>query len=532
MTPETLLSLLNATPGWAAQAAAADLDDTATLQILSEAAKVAGTTLAPMAARADETGCRVEQGRVRTPEGYGDAFRQMGADGWIASDLGSDLGGMDMPLALHAAASLPMEGAALPFMMLLGSTRAAAHCLAATAPDLAAEWCPKLASGEWAATICISEPDAGSDVGRIRTKAMPAGDGWTVSGTKCWISFGDHDMAERIGHLCLARTGAPEDGTRGLSLFLVADTLDDGTRNGIFVERIEEKLGLHGSPTCVLRFETAEASLIGTPGRGLPALFNMIELMRLQVGVQGAGVAATCATLARDYADDRRQGGRPDAAPVAIASHPDVRRQLWQMEARALIATALVVETAVTLGDAHAGNTEAAALSAFLLPLAKTFGGELGQANADAAIQVLGGAGYTREWPAERHFRDVRITTVYEGTTGMQAQDVLFRRLLKDGPAIRAALLARLDGGSVFPTLLARLDTLVERLSGATPAAQALAADAALRAAWEVVAAGLAERLRAALGQEDALDLWLFGAAARMGVAEASVDWALAVSDR
>ena len=532
MTPETLLSLLDATPGWAAQAAAADLDDTATLQILSEAAKFAQTALAPLAAHADTAGCRVEDGRVRTPDGYAHAFRQMGADGWIAADLDPDLGGMGLPLALHAAASLSMEGAALPFMMALGSTRAAAHCLAATAPELAAEWCPKLASGQWAATICISEPDAGSDVGRIRTKATAEGEGWTVSGTKCWISFGDHDMAERIGHLCLARTGAPEEGTRGLSLFLVADARQDGSRNGIFVERIEEKLGLHGSPTCVLRFESAEATLIGAPGRGLPALFNMIELMRLQVGVQGAGVAATCATLARDYAGDRRQGGRPDAAPVAIATHPDVRRQLWLMEARALIAAALVVETAVTLGQAQGGDPEAAALSAFLLPLAKTFGGEMGQANACAAIQVLGGAGYTREWPAERHFRDARITTIYEGTTGMQAQDVLFRRLLKDGATIRAALTARLEGDAVFPALLARLDTLVERLSGAEPQAQAFAADAALRAAWEVVAAGLAERLLGSLGPSAALDLWLSGAAARMGLAEAGVDWALTVSDR
>lgn len=514
MTPETLLSILKTTPGWSEQAAGADLDDTAILQVLSEADKYAQNALVPLAANADAQGCRIEAGRVITPDGYRDTFRQMGEDGWIAADLAADLGGMGLPLALHVAASLPMEGAALPFMMVLGSTRAAAHCLAAVAPDLAQEWCPKLAAGEWAATICISEPDAGSDVGRIRTKATPDGANWRISGTKCWISFGDHDMADRIGHLCLARTGAPEDGTRGLSLFLV----DGSPENGAHVERIEEKLGLHGSPTCVLRFDNAEATLLGEPGRGLPALFHMIERMRLQVGVQGAGVACASYALAKAYTQDRRQGGNPAQPPVAIAEHPDVQRQLLAMQARAQLLAALTLETAVLLDGKDP-------LAAFLLPLAKTFGGEGGQQNADTAIQLLGGAGYTREWPAERLYRDVRITTIYEGTTGMQAQDILFRRLLKD-PALLDTLRARY-ATPIATAMLDRLATLTASLSKAPPQAQSFAADAALRACWCAVAAGLAERLTGHTGADRALTLWLDQTPATMATQEAATEAAL-----
>ncbi|WP_323771255.1 acyl-CoA dehydrogenase family protein [Antarctobacter sp.] len=527
MTPELLAQILSRTPGWAAQSASAGLDDTAVTQILGETFKLAEETLAPLAARADAEGCRVDNGRVRTPEGYGEAYRALGDGGWLAADLPDDLGGLGLPLALHVAAALPLEGAALPFMMLPGSSRAAAFCLAANAPDLAAEWCPRLADGTWAATICISEPDAGSDVGRIRTKAKPQGDGWRISGTKCWISFGDQDMTDRIGHLLLARTGDAAEGTRGLSLFLVPNVTDDGVSNGIHVERIEEKLGLHGSPTCVLRFEDAAGTMIGAPGRGLPALFTMIERMRLQVGTQGAGVAASCARLARSYAQDRRQGGTPAAPAVPLTAHPDVDRQLLLMEARALLLAALVLETACTLDAAKAGSKQAAALAPVLLPLAKTFGGELGQDNASAAIQVLGGAGYTREWPAERHFRDVRITTIYEGTTGMQAQDLVLRRLLKDDRALDAFPGDAPDDLAV-PPLLARFADLIGRLKAADTTARLYGADGVLRAAWCVQSAVLAVRLQGMSAQTDrALDLWLSQCPAQMAQAEAGVDWAL-----
>lgn len=530
MTNALIFSLLEVTPGWAATAHAAGLAPGDVAAILEEAARFAAAELAPLAACADAEGCRVEGGRVRTPAGYRDAYARMGEAGWIAPDLGEALGGAGLPLELHVAASLHFEGAAMPFMMAAGASRAGAHLLAGLAPELAANWGPRLAAGTATATIAISEPDAGSDVGRIRTRATRAGEAWRIDGTKCWISFGDHDMAEDIAHLLLARTGAREEGTRGLSLFLVPSRTPSGAPNGITVERIEEKLGLHGSPTCVLRFEGAGATLLGEEGRGLPALFGMIELMRLQTGCQGAGVALASAALARRYADERRQGGDPAAPPVAIAEHPDVRRQLTALDAKAALLVALVLEAGVTLGAARAGDAEAARRAAFLLPLAKNFGGELGFAAASGAIQVLGGAGYTREWPAERHLRDARIITIYEGTTGMQAQDFLLRRLVRDGghglaaflAAARAELAAHPAGPAIATAadLLTRLETLSAEVATFGERRLLAAADGYLRAGWCAVSALLACRLTGAsapLGR-----FWLAAAPAQMAAAEAA----------
>ena len=515
--------ILETTPGWNAQAQAAGLDATDIAQMLQAAETLAQDRMAPLAAQADAQGCRLVDGRVVTPKGYKTLYRQMGADGWIAPDLPPRLGGLGLPLACHVATSLFFEGAAQPFMMAHGAARAAAHCLAQTAPDLAELWAPRLAAGDWCATICISEPDAGSDVGRIRTRAEADGPLWRLSGTKCWISFGDHDLTDRIGHLALARTGPPDEGTRGLSLFLVPDVQDDGTRNGITVERIEDKLGLHGSPTCVLRFDGAQAHLVGEAGRGLPLLFRMIELMRLQVGTQGAGFARDCARIARGYAQDRRQGGRPDAPPMPIVRHPDVDRQLVWLDARAVLLAALALDTAVTMEAGRAGDARAAARSALLLPLVKTFGGELGQANADGAIQVLGGAGYTRDWPVERHFRDARITTLYEGTTGMQAQDFVLRRLLRDPEAL-GLFCAPLAGSAA---LCDRFRALVQQIAQAPQPVQLRAADAVMRAGWCVLADALAQRLGFALPETaPAMALWQAHAPADMARAEASVAWA------
>src|SRR5690606_39234822 len=256
-----------------------------------------------------------------------EGFRQYAEAGWLGIDAPAEYGGQDIPLTLQAACGPLFDRGCMALMMAAGAARGAIHLLAATADAAtASEWGPKLVSGEWAATICISEPEAGSDIGRIRTRAALHDGGWFVTGQKIWISFGDHDMASRIGHCLLARTN-DQPGTRGLSLFLVPDHVD-GAPNGVTVERIEEKLGLHGSPTCAMRFRDARAVLLGEEGRGLSRLFAMIEPMRLHTGIQGLGLASAAADLAEDYASQRRQGGRPDQPPPPIASHPDIRRQL------------------------------------------------------------------------------------------------------------------------------------------------------------------------------------------------------------
>ncbi|MDO9486806.1 MAG: acyl-CoA dehydrogenase family protein, partial [Sphingomonadaceae bacterium] len=277
---------------------------------------------------------------------------------------------------------------------------------------------------------------AGSDVGRLRTVARARADGtWAITGEKMWISFGDHDLTPRIGHCLLARTD------RGLSLFLVPSHLPSGDgpeqRNAVVVRRLEEKLGLHGSPTCALGFEEATAWLIGVEGRGLQQLFVMITNMRLSAGVQGLGIAAGAADIAFAYAHERRQGGAPERPPVPIAEHVDIQRELIEMVARvetlrglgiaiAVHADLAAVETDAQLRDDHS------ALVQWLLPIFKTTGGEWGFDVASAAIQVLGGAGYKREWPVEQALRDARIATIYEGTSGIQALDLLHRRLWRD----------------------------------------------------------------------------------------------------
>ncbi|MFC7704414.1 acyl-CoA dehydrogenase family protein [Plastorhodobacter daqingensis] len=489
------LALLPLTPGWGALCARdPDLDLATAAAVLEEGARFAAGRIAPLNAPSDRIGCTLEGGRVRTPPGFADVYAEMGRDGWLGIDLPANLGGQGLPLVLHAAASVGFDGAAMAFMMASGSSRAAAHMLVQVAPDLAAEWVPRLAAGDWAATICISEPDAGSDVGRIRTRAERGPDGcWRVTGTKCWISFGDHDMAGRIGHCLLARTG-PGIGTRGLSLFLVADQLDDGRRNRISVTRLEEKMGLHGSPTCVMAFDSAEAILLGEEGRGLPQLFAMIERMRLQTACQGLGIAETALDIARAYAETRLQGGDPAAPPLPILRHVDVRRQLLAIAAPTEALRALILELA-TMDDP--------ALAGFLLPLAKNFGAETAFAAASGAMQVLGGAGYTREWPVEQLLRDSRVIAIYEGTTGMQAQDFLLRRLLRDRGAALAAFraralpeIARADPAarSTAETVIARFIALSERLL-ADDAGAERAADGYLRAGWHAVCAWMACRL-------------------------------------
>jgi alkylation response protein AidB-like acyl-CoA dehydrogenase len=359
--------------------------------------------------------------------------------------------------------------------MLAINARCATRLLARHGGEAIREtWMPWIAGGIGGATICISEPQAGSDVGRIRSRAEPCGEGrWVLSGEKCWISYGDHDLTERIGHFALARAlGAPA-GTRGLSLFLVPDTLPDGARNGVSIARLEEKLGLHGSPTCGLIFDRAMATLIGQEGRGLPTLFAMIVAMRLGVASQGAAVAQAASATAERYAGERGQGGDPAEPAVPITQHAEVRRLLLQMRARAEAARLIALQAAAWVDAEDAGDVDAAKRAALLLPVAKTFCAEAAFANADAAIQVLGGAGYVRDWPVERMLRDCRVFSIYEGTSAIQGMDLLLRRVLgKDGPGPLHDVLDRLAPSAALALAVRETaETLVGRRVRAQEAA-------------------------------------------------------------
>jgi len=433
--------------------------------VLEQAARFADTELEPLGAVLDREGVRLNEGRVRTSAVHKTAWQAFAEMGWLAMAVAEPMG-QGLPLPLVTACEELFNRASAAFYMLATPARSGAALLLETAPQSLCEtWVPRLLSGEWAATICISEPDAGSDVGRIRTRARQEDGRWLISGEKCWISFGDHDLASRIGHLMLARS-LDKAGARGLSLFLVPSTQEDGAPNGIAVRRVEEKLGLHGSPTCALGFEDSEGYLLGEEGRGLQHLFRMMLLMRLACGPQGSGVASAALSAAWGYAQDRRQGGVPERRAMPIAAHADVQRQLLAMAAKVELArglnliAAMVMELAGQSTDA-AEREEWMMLAQFLLPLVKDGSAWAAFEVSSEAVQVLGGAGYTREWPVERYLRDARVFPIFEGTTGIQALDLVHRRLWRDHGAGLAAFvaLARLDSENL-PQLAVALDRL------------------------------------------------------------------------
>lgn len=471
--------------------------------ILDASGRLADEVLAPLDPGADRQGCRIENGRVLTPPGYKAAWQAMAEGGWLGLDQPERFGGSALPVTLKSMTTTLFDRAGLAFGMACGATASACVLLAEHAPDEVAEdWIPALLSGSRAATICISEVDAGSDLGRMRSRATRDGDHWRITGAKQWISFGDHDLAPRIGHCLLARTSdAP--GTRGLSLFLVPSHLEDGSSNHVSLIGIEEKLGLHGSPTCALSFDGAKGILLGSPERGLPQLFSMITMMRLQVACQGLAAAARATQIAEAYAAERRQGGHPAEPPVPIDTHPDVRRQLGLMRYRTECLRTVILQLSACLDRAR-HDEEAAALAQFLLPLAKAIGSETGFDVANGAIQVLGGAGYTRDWPLEQTLRDVRVAAIYEGTTGMQALDFTERRLLRETAGYEA-FRKRANG-----PLATAFAALVSDVRNADPRNRQRAADAVLRAGWLVVIEWLSPRLPddARYCPEEAADLF------------------------
>jgi alkylation response protein AidB-like acyl-CoA dehydrogenase len=436
---------LELVPGFEAvrQALAQDVDvGPETLrEILGAAAKFAEDRLVAINRAGDLQGCRLENGRVLMPDGYKQAWKDLAANGWNAVDQPAEYGGQGLPSFLNAGCRELFDRACMAIGMLSGPTRAGTLLLLEFADEaLREEWIPKFVTGEWSATICISEADAGSDVGRIRTRAVQDDEGdWRVTGEKMWTSFGDNDLVDRIGHLLLARTPDAPPGTSGLSLFLVPNKVRAAsgawTSNGVHPRRIEEKLGLHGSPTCAMGFENARAHLLGQPCRGLPQMFLMIQGMRLMVAIEGVGMSFGAEQTALKYAAERKQGGHPAKPPVRIDQHADIQRQLLAMAARVEVLRGMVYELAVRIdaercgaasGEQHANVTQ------WLLPIAKASCAEAAFEVPSAAIQVLGGGGYTREWPCEQWMRDARMMSIAEGSTGIQALDLLHRRLWRD----------------------------------------------------------------------------------------------------
>lgn len=482
-------------PGW---------DSDLAREITGHFAGFAEERIAPLDATGDAEGCRLENGRVRMPAGFAELYRDLAEQGWQGVTAPEAFGGQDLGRVVNAAISEIFTGANHALQMVTSLAHGAIDLLLHHAtPAQQAALIPPLAEGRCLSTMCLTEPGAGSDLSAIRTRARPDGDRWRIDGEKIFISGGDQDLSEGILHLVLARTGAPGDGVRGLSLFACRSHLPDGRANRITVTRIEEKLGLHASPTCQLAFDGAEGELVGAEGDGLKAMFAMMNHARLDVGLQGVAHAARAADLARRYAAERVQGRDADGRPVTIDRHADVARMIDTCDALALGARALCHLTLV----AQELDSDPAFV-AFMTPVCKAFATEAGIRAADLAIQVMGGYGYLREYGAEQNWRDARICAIYEGTNGIQARTTATRSLTQSGGAGAAAFAGFLrDSGPALADAAAAWEAEAQRIRGlADPAAEAegfmaLTGTLAYRAAWARIraaadTAGPAERAR------------------------------------
>ncbi|MFN3938159.1 MAG: acyl-CoA dehydrogenase [Gemmobacter sp.] len=422
--------------------------------ILSEAGKLCEQVLAPLQRAGDQHPARLENGVVRTTPGYAEAYRPIAEGGWVGMAASPDFGGMGLPMAVTTAVNEMMSSACLSLQLNPLMTQGQIEALEHHAPEaLQATYLPKLVSGAWCGTMNLTEPQAGSDVGALRTRAEDNGDGtYAITGQKIYISWGDNDFSENVCHLVLARLPDGGEGTRGISLFMVPKFLPDadgrpGRRNSLHVVSLEHKMGLHGSPTAVMQYDGATGWLIGGPHRGMAAMFTMMNNARLGVGVQGIGVAEAACQHAVAYALDRRQG-RPMAGETGtIIDHPDVRRMLAVMKAETFAARAIALANAVAIDMARAtGDAEWAARAALLTPITKAYGTETGIAVASMGIQVHGGMGFIEETGAAQFLRDVRVTAIYEGTNGIQAMDLVGRKMTDDGEAALRLLQEVQDG--------------------------------------------------------------------------------------
>ena len=513
--------------------------------VLEEAAKIAGEVLAPLNRLGDERGASLTEGGVRTAEGFGAAYRQFVENGWNGLSGDPEYGGQGLPSLIMAATVEMWNSANMSFALFPLLTAGAMEAIRAHGSDeLKRRFLPKLVSGEWSGTMNLTEPQAGSDLSAVRTRAVPVGDHYRISGQKIFITWGDHDMTENVVHLVLARLPDAPEGTRGISLFLVPKFLvgPDGSlaeRNDVVCASIEHKLGIHASPTCVMSFGEKEGAigyLVGQENEGLPHMFTMMNEARQKVGLQGLGIAECAYQAARDYAKERVQGrpvGQRSGDRVTIIHHPDVRRMLLTMKSQieAMRALGYVLSADADFAHKHPDAAERKRRQArvdLLTPVLKGWCTELGVEIASLGIQVFGGVGYIEETGAAQYLRDARITTIYEGTTGIQAGDLVGRKLTTDNGRAMAELIGEMHsvegqlGGADnvdFPAIRENLAIGVEALEQATQwVLQTIGRDpnAALGASvnymmltgyvcggWQMARAALAARVRLTAGADE-----------------------------
>ena len=417
--------------------------------ILGEAGKLCEEVLAPVQRAGDQHPAVLENGVVRTSPGYAEAYNAIAEGGWVSIAAGPDYGGMGLPMTLTTAVNEMMSAACLSLQLNPLMTQGQIEALEHHASDeIKAVYLPKLISGKWCGTMNLTEPQAGSDVGALRSTAKENGDGtYAITGQKIYISWGDNDFSENVCHLVLARLPDGVPGTKGISLFLVPKRLPDengdaGIANSLKVVSLEHKMGLHGSPTAVMQYDGATGWLVGEPHDGMRAMFTMMNNARLGVGGQGIGGADGAYQHALAYAKDRKQGRSTiENATGTILDHADVRRMLSTMKADIFAARAIALSNAVAIDMANAtGDRDWQARAALFTPITKAFGTDVGIDVANLGIQVHGGMGFIEETGAAQYLRDVRVTAIYEGTNGIQSMDLVGRKLMDGGTAVRALL--------------------------------------------------------------------------------------------
>jgi alkylation response protein AidB-like acyl-CoA dehydrogenase len=427
-------------------------DAETTTAVLEGAGALAADVLAPLNRIGDTVGAKLENGVVRTAPGFPDAYKQFAAGGWNGLSAAEAHGGQGLPKALEVAVFEMIQGANMAFGLCPMLTLAAIEALSTHGTDRQKSlYLPRLVSGEWTGTMNLTEPQAGSDLGAITSRATPDGDGgYRLSGEKIYITWGDHDVADNVVHLVLARLPDAPPGSRGLTLFLcpkrlVADDGAIGEANTLRAASLEHKLGVHGSPTCVMLYEDAKAELVGAPNQGLAAMFVMMNSARLQVGVQGVGIAERAYQAALAYALERKQGRSAwtGALPSRLFDHPDVRRTLMLMKAKIEAARGLCLATAVHADlarlSANPLDRDTARMREDLLtPLAKAWSTDMAVEVASMGLQIHGGMGFIEETGAAQYYRDARILPIYEGTNGIQGIDLMGRKLaIGKGQAVR-----------------------------------------------------------------------------------------------
>ncbi len=428
------------TPGYS------ELDKDTCEAILDEANKMARDVLTPLNAVGDQQGCVLENGVVRTPDGFKDAFEQMKQGGWTALDCDPDYGGQGLPYLLGTAVGEQFSSANMAFTMYQGLTHGAYSAIHVHGTDeQKAKYLPKMVSCDWTGTMNLTEPHCGTDLGLMRTKAEPQGDGsYKISGQKIFISAGDNDLSENVIHLVLAKIPGGPDGIKGVSLFIVPKIMvnDDGSlgeRNGVSVGNLEEKMGIHGNATCVMNYDEATGYLLGTEHKGMRAMFTMMNEARLGVGMQGLAQAEAAYQNAVIYAKDRLQGRdvtgvkNPDGPADPLIVHPDIRRNLMDQKSFIEGARAFLYWGAQLIDQGNDGDEAAHGLVSLMTPVLKGFLTDQGFDMAIQAQQVYGGHGYIEEWGMSQFARDARIAMIYEGANGVQALDLVGRKLAQDG---------------------------------------------------------------------------------------------------